>query len=162
MLATSTNMIFTSVIKSSPVILARRIDRAYIVSCTSSRPSDFKVAAKVSNDAASANPSVKPKVADGVSLCIEAASAREQAVAEAAGDWQTLLDAGAQPLPSGCGPCAGLLEPGEVGISSSNRNSPGSMGARTAQAYLASAEVVAASALRGTIFRPDGFKEPAD
>lgn len=57
---------------------------------------------------------------------------------------------------------AGLLEPGEVGISSSNRNFPGRMGARTAQAYLASAEVVAASALRGTISGPDGFKVPAD
>lgn len=36
------------------------------------------------------------------------------------------------------------------------------MGARTAQAYLASAEVVAASALRGTIAGPDGFEVPAD
>ena len=36
------------------------------------------------------------------------------------------------------------------------------MGARTAQAYLASAKVVAASALRGTISGPDGFKVPAD
>lgn len=54
------------------------------------------------------------------------------------------------------------MEPGEVGISSSNRNFPGRMGARTAQAYLSSAEVVAASALNGTISGPAGFKVPAN
>ena len=80
-----------------------------------------------------------------------AASAPEQEAAESAGDWQAMLDAGAQPLPAGCGPCiglgTGLLEPGEVGISASNRNFKGRMGSRDAQAYLASPEVVAASAL---------------
>ena len=48
----------------------------------------------------------------------------EQKAAEEAGDWQAMLDAGAIALPAGCGPCiglgAGLLEPGEVGISASN------------------------------------------
>ena len=38
-----------------------------------------------------------------------------------------MLDAGAVALPAGCGPCiglgTGLLEPGEVGISASNRRS---------------------------------------
>lgn len=55
----------------------------------------------------------------------------EQQAAEEAGDWQTLVDAGAIVLPSGCGPCiglgTGLLEPGEVGISASNRNFKGRM-----------------------------------
>ena len=64
-------------------------------------------------------------------------------------------DAGAQPLPSGCGPCiglgAGLLEPGEVGISATNRNFKGRMGSRDAQCYLASPAVVAASAIAGYI-----------
>jgi homoaconitate hydratase len=36
------------------------------------------------------------------------------------------------------------------------------MGARTAHVYLASAEVVAASALRGTISGPDAYKVPGD
>lgn len=142
-----------------------KINRAYIVSCTNSRASDIAEAAKVFKDAAKANPEVKPKVADGVQLYIAAASALEQGVAEAAGDWQALLDADAQALPSGCGPCIGLgrglLEPGEVGISASNRNWSGRMGSREAHAYLASPEVVAASALSGTISGPDNYEIPA-
>lgn len=65
---------------------------------------------------------------------------------------------GAIELPSGCGPCVGLgrglLRPGEVAISATNRNFKGRMGARDAQAYLASPAVVAASALAGHIARP--------
>lgn len=65
---------------------------------------------------------------------------------------------GAIELPSGCGPCVGLgrglLRPGEVAISATNRNFKGRMGARDSQAYLASPAVVAASALAGHIARP--------
>ena len=65
---------------------------------------------------------------------------------------------GRDPLPAGCGPCiglgVGLLEPGEVGISATNRNFKGRMGSRDAKCYLASPEVVAASALAGYIRGP--------
>ena len=109
----------------------------------------------------------------------------EQLAAEEAGDWQTMLDAGAIPLPAGCGPCiglgAGLLEPGEVGISASNRESnfqsiyftlvafkcllcvgnfKGRMGSVEEKAYLASPEVVAASALSGKISGPGWYQRP--
>ena len=47
----------------------------------------------------------------------------------------------------GIGMGTGLLEPGEVGISATNRNFKGRMGAKDAQCYLASPEVVAASAV---------------
>src|SRR5258705_11325061 len=67
---------------------------------------------------------------------------------------------GAHPLPAGCGPCiglgVGLLEKGEVGISATNRNFKGRMGSRDARCYLASPEVVAASALAGYIRAPEG------
>jgi homoaconitate hydratase len=52
------------------------------------------------------------------------------------------------------------LEDGEVGISASNRNFKGRMGSRKAQAYLASPEVVAASALSGVISGPGVYKAP--
>ena len=96
----------------------------------------------------------------------KAASLPEQRAAEEQGDWQALLAAGAEPLPSGCGPCiglgVGLLEPGEVGISASNRNYKGRMGSTIAKAYLASPEVVAASALAGKISGPGWYEAPAD
>ncbi|KAK1772761.1 homoaconitase [Phialemonium atrogriseum] len=143
-----------------------KIDRAYIVSCTNSRASDIRAAAKVFRDAAGANGGAISKIADSVQLYIAAASAPEQEAAEATGDWQVLLEAGAQPLPAGCGPCiglgTGLLEPGEVGISASNRNFKGRMGSRDAKAYLASPEVVAASALSGVITGPGIYKVPED
>lgn len=135
---------------------AIKIDKAYLVSCTNSRASDIGAAAKVFREAGEAAKDGKvPRVADGVKFYIAAASQPEQQAAEDAGDWQILKEAGAQPLPAGCGPCiglgTGLLEPGETGISASNRNFKGRMGSTEAKAYLASPEVVAASALRGKI-----------
>ena len=138
-----------------------KIDKAYLVSCTNSRASDLAAAAKVFKDAAAANNGVMPKIPKYVNFYIAAASALEQQAAEEQGDWQAMLEAGAQPLPSGCGPCiglgTGLLEPGEVGISASNRNFKGRMGSRDAKAYLASPEVVAASALQGKIAGPGWY-----
>ena len=140
------------------------IDKAYLVSCTNSRASDLAAAAKVFKDAVKENGSQVPKIAGGVKFYIAAASLPEQQAAEAAGDWQAMLDAGAIALPAGCGPCiglgTGLLEDGEVGISASNRNFKGRMGSQKAKAYLASPEVVAASALYGKISGPGWYERP--
>jgi homoaconitate hydratase len=141
-----------------------KINKAYLVSCTNSRASDLAAAAKVFKDAAAANNGQIPKIPDNVNFYIAAASLVEQRTAEEQGDWQALLAAGAQALPSGCGPCiglgTGLLEAGEVGISASNRNFKGRMGSPDAKAYLASPEVVAASALSGKISGPGWYEAP--
>ncbi len=125
------------------------IQKAYLISCMNSRLEDLDAAAKVLKG---------KKVAPGVKFYLGAASQWVQEEAEKRGIWQTLLDAGALPLPAGCGPCiglgVGLLEPGEVGISATNRNFKGRMGSREAQCYLASPEVVAASAAAGYIRGP--------
>jgi homoaconitate hydratase len=125
------------------------IQKAYIVSCVNSRLGDLADAARVLEG---------KKVAPGVKLYLAAASLAVQHEAEQQGYWQTLLDAGAIPLPSGCGPCIGLgtgvLEPGEVGISATNRNFKGRMGSREARCFLASPAVVAASAAAGYISGP--------
>ncbi len=123
-----------------------KIDKAYLVSCVNSRVEDLEAAANVVRG---------KKISDHVDFYIAAASSEVQAESEKRKDWQTLLEAGAKALPPGCGPCiglgAGLLEEGEVGISATNRNFKGRMGSRNAQAYLASPEVVAASAVSGYI-----------
>lgn len=125
------------------------IQKAYIVSCVNSRLEDLSAAARAL---------AGKKVAPGVEFYLAAASAAVQQEAEHQGYWGTLLEAGAIPLSAGCGPCiglgAGLLEPGEVGISATNRNFKGRMGSREARCYLASPEVVAASAAAGYICGP--------
>jgi len=141
-----------------------KIDKAYLVSCTNSRASDLAAAAKVFKDAAEKNGGKIPQISEGVKFYIAAASLPEQQIAQDAGDWQALLDAGAQPLPAGCGPCiglgTGLLEPGEVGVSATNRNFKGRMGSTDAKAYLGSPEVVAASALSGKLSGPGWYEKP--
>ena len=127
-----------------------KIHKAYLLSCANARLDDLVEAAAVLRDS---------KIASGVELYIAAASAEVQAAAEGNGSWQDLLDAGARPLPPGCGACiglgVGLLEAGEVGISATNRNFKGRMGSREAEAYLASPAVVAASAIAGFITGPE-------
>lgn len=122
------------------------INKAYLVSCVNSRVDDIAEAAAVVKG---------KKVADHVKFYIAAASSEVQKEAERYGYWQSLVEAGAIPLPPGCGPCiglgTGLLEDGEIGISATNRNFKGRMGSPNAQAYLASPAVVAASAISGKI-----------
>jgi len=132
------------------------IQKAYLLSCVNSRIEDLEAAARVLRG---------KKVAPGVKFYLGAASKWVQEEAERRGIWRTLLDAGANPLPAGCGPCiglgVGLLEPGEVGISATNRNFKGRMGSRDAQCYLASPEVVAASAVAGYICGPHAMADRA-
>jgi homoaconitate hydratase len=132
------------------------IQKAYLLSCVNSRLEDLEAAARVVKG---------KKVAAGVKFYLGAASRWVQEEAERRGAWQALLDAGAIPLPAGCGPCiglgVGLLEPGEVGISATNRNFKGRMGSRDARCYLASPEVVAASAVAGFISSAGGCGDGA-
>lgn len=126
-----------------------RIDKAYLLSCVNGRLEDLRDAAEALRGR---------KVAPHVKLYVAAASASVEQEAKERGHWQALMDAGAIALPPGCGPCIGLgegvLGPGEVAISATNRNFKGRMGAADAQAYLASPAVVAASAAAGFISAP--------
>jgi len=145
-----------SVKKTSPAnaleIERLKIHKAYLLSCVNGRVSDLADAAQTIKG---------QKVADHVEFYMAAASSEVQIESEARGDWQTLIDAGAMPLPPGCGPCIGLglglLGEDEVGISATNRNFKGRMGAQSAKTYLASPSVVAASAVAGMIVSPFDF-----
>jgi homoaconitate hydratase len=134
------------------------IQKAYLLSCVNARFEDLHDAAEV----------VRAKgghVADGVEFYLAPASAEVQTRSESTGDWQTLVSAGAIPLPPGCGACIGLgrglVQKGETAISATNRNFKGRMGDRDAYVYLGSPAVVAASALAGFICAPKNFAERA-
>ncbi len=122
------------------------IQKAYLLSCVNGRLEDLEAAAVRLRGRS---------VAEGVELYVAAASREIQDRAEGSGVWRDLLAAGAIPLPPGCGPCiglgTGLLGPGEVGVSATNRNFQGRMGHRDAEVYLAAPSVVAESAVAGFI-----------
>src|SRR4029077_15548432 len=75
------------------------IQKAYLVSCVNSRLEDLDAAARVLKG---------KKGASGVQFYLSAASKWVQEEAESRGTWRILTDAGARPLPAGCGPCIGL------------------------------------------------------
>ena len=126
-----------------------RVDQAFLGSCTNGRIEDLAVAAAILKGR---------RLAPGVRMVIGPASrdALQQAVAR--GYAETFLQAGAVILPPGCGPCfgahQGILAEGEVCISGANRNYPGRMGHKTAEIYVGSPAVVAASAVAGHITDP--------
>ncbi len=136
-------------------VVGTKIGSAFIGSCTNGRFEDLQAAAEILRDR---------KVADGVVLKIVPATDRI---------WKRCLDeglieifkrAGAMVSNAGCAGCAagqvGQNGPGEITISTGNRNFVGKQG--RGEVYLASPAVVAASAVAGAIALPGAIPdEPA-
>jgi 3-isopropylmalate/(R)-2-methylmalate dehydratase large subunit len=125
------------------------IHQGVIGSCTNGRIEDLKAAAEILKGR---------KVADGTRLIIIPASQEIYLEALKLNYIQTFIESGAMINPSGCGPCVGvhqgILAPGEVCISSTNRNFLGRMGSKDSFVYLASPAVVAASVITGKLTNP--------
>ncbi|HKK61528.1 MAG TPA: aconitase family protein, partial [Bacteroidales bacterium] len=128
------------------------IDSAFIGSCTNGRLSDIKTAACILQGR---------KVAEHVVLKVVPATNKvwEQALEE--GYVNILKNAGALISNAGCAGCAagqvGQNGPGEVTISTGNRNFSGKQG--KGEVYLAGPDVVASSAIAGYITPPDEIPE---
>jgi len=135
-------------------LLGRRIDQAFIGSCTNARLEDLHMAARVLQGR---------QISSRVRLIIAPASKKVLDAALEDGTVLALSRAGATFITSGCGPCVGthlgIPGDGEVVISSTNRNFRGRMGNPQASIYLGSPAVVAASALFGEISDPVALLE---
>jgi 3-isopropylmalate/(R)-2-methylmalate dehydratase large subunit len=125
------------------------VQQAFIGTCTNGRLEDIAAAADIMRG---------HRVARSTRLLIIPASSEVMMDALKAGYVETLMEAGAVFATPGCGPCMGnhlgVPAPGEVTISSANRNFRGRMGTRDSEIYLASPAVVAASAIAGYIADP--------
>jgi 3-isopropylmalate/(R)-2-methylmalate dehydratase large subunit len=133
-------------------VAGTRIDQAFIGTCTNGRLEDFQEAARIL---------AGRRIAPHTRLLILPASREVLLAALAEGLVADLVRAGAVVLNPGCGPCLGahegVMAPGEVTISTANRNFKGRMGCKEAEIYLASPATVAASALTGEITDPRQF-----
>jgi 3-isopropylmalate/(R)-2-methylmalate dehydratase large subunit len=130
-------------------IAGTRVQQAFIGTCTNGRLEDLAAAAAVLQG---------QRVAAGTRLLVIPASSQVLQDALRLGYIQIFVEAGAVIGVPGCGPCMGnhmgIPAPGEVTISSANRNFRGRMGTRDAEIYLSNPAVVAASAIAGVIADP--------
>ncbi len=125
-----------------------RIDSAFVGSCTNGRIEDMRVVADILRGR---------HVAPGVVMKIVPATDEVWMQCLTEGLLKVFKEAGALVSNAGCAGCAagqvGQNGPGEVTISTGNRNFPGKQG--KGEVYLASPAVVAASAVAGYITTPD-------
>jgi 3-isopropylmalate/(R)-2-methylmalate dehydratase large subunit len=130
-------------------VAGTQVQQAFLGTCTNGRLEDIAAAAEVVRG---------KRVARETRFLVVPASSQVLSAALAAGHIQTLVDAGAVIGVPGCGPCMGnhmgIPAPGEVTISSANRNFRGRMGTPDSEIYLANPAVVAASAIAGQITDP--------
>jgi len=125
------------------------IDQAFLGSCTNARLEDLIEAAKLIKGR---------RISKGVRMLVVPASREIYLEALRRGILSIFAEAGALIEAPGCAAClgghVGVLGPGEVCISASNRNFKGRQGSPEARIYLASPATVAASALKGKITDP--------
>lgn len=126
-----------------------RLNQGYIGSCTGGRTEDMAIAAQILKG---------HHIPPYARLIIVPASSEVMTECLEKGYIQDLIAAGATITTPGCGACLGahegVIAPGEVCITSTNRNFPGRMGSTDAQLYLASPATVAASMIEGRITDP--------
>jgi 3-isopropylmalate/(R)-2-methylmalate dehydratase large subunit len=126
-------------------LLDHPIDVVFIGSCTNSRLTDLRAAAEVMRG---------QKVAKGVRAIVVPGSQEVKRLAEAEGLDRVFTEAGAEWRESGCSMCIAMnadkLEPGQISVSTSNRNFEGRQGPG-GRTLLASPLTAAASAVAGRV-----------
>jgi 3-isopropylmalate/(R)-2-methylmalate dehydratase large subunit len=129
-------------------ILGRPIDVVFIGSCTNSRISDLREAARMLRGR---------HVADGVRVMVVPGSTEVKRQAEEEGLASIFRDAGAEWREAGCSMCIAMngdqLSPGQYSVSTSNRNFEGRQG-KGGRTFLASPLTAVASAVTGRLSDP--------
>ncbi len=126
----------------------KAVDVVFIGSCTNSRISDLRAAAKLFDGR---------KVAAGVRAMIVPGSAQIKVQAESEGLDKIFKAAGAEWREPGCSMCIAMngdqLQPGQYAVSTSNRNFEGRQG-KGGRTFLASPLTAAATAVNGVVTDP--------
>ncbi|MGN6321322.1 MAG: 3-isopropylmalate dehydratase large subunit [Dyella sp.] len=134
--------------KANQPMQGMAVDVVFIGSCTNSRLSDLREAANVMRGR---------HVANGVRALVVPGSEAVRRDAEKEGLHEVFLAAGAEWRIPGCSMCIAmngdLAQPGQLVVSTSNRNFEGRQG-KGARTVLASPATAAASAIAGTIADP--------
>jgi 3-isopropylmalate/(R)-2-methylmalate dehydratase large subunit len=129
-------------------LLGTPVDVVFIGSCTNSRLSDLRAAAAVLRGR---------RVADGVRMLVVPGSQAVKRAAEAENLDRVFRDAGAEWREAGCSMCIAMngdqLRPGQLAISTSNRNFEGRQGPG-GRTLLASPVTAAAPAVTGVVTDP--------
>jgi 3-isopropylmalate/(R)-2-methylmalate dehydratase large subunit len=127
-----------------------KFHQVVIGTCTNGRFEDLQKAAEILDG---------KKIADNIRVLIFPASREVFADALKTGVISKLHSSGCIIMNPGCGPCLGahegVLAPGEICISTANRNFKGRMGCKDGEIYLTSPETAAASALAGELISMD-------
>ncbi len=131
--------------QAGAAIACTKVDTVFIGSCTNSRIEDFRVAAKILDG---------QSVADSITAVFVPGSEQVKIEAEAEGLHEIFRAAGAQWREPGCSMCIGMNgdigKPGDLIVSTSNRNFEGRQGPGV-RTVLASPATAAASAITGVI-----------
>ncbi|HTN73249.1 MAG TPA: 3-isopropylmalate dehydratase large subunit [Methylomirabilota bacterium] len=127
-------------------ILGTPINVAFVGSCTNSRMTDLRAAAKIAKGR---------KVKAGIRALVVPGSAEVKKLAEAEGLHEVFTDAGFEWREAGCSMCLAMnpdkLNGREISASSSNRNFIGRQGSPGGRTLLMSPAMVAAAALNGKV-----------
>lgn len=132
--------------KEGGPIKGQKIDVAFLGSCTNSRLSDLREAARIAKGR---------KVSDGVRAIAVPGSQQVKVTAEREGLHRIFQEAGFEWRHAGCSMCLGMnpdqLKGREMCASSSNRNYIGRQGSPTGRTLLMSPAMVVAAAINGRV-----------
>jgi 3-isopropylmalate/(R)-2-methylmalate dehydratase large subunit len=133
-------------------IAGERVDVVFVGSCTNSRINDLRDAAAILRGR---------RIADHVRMLVVPGSERIKREAEAEGLDRVFRAAGAEWREPGCSMCLGMngdiARPGELVVSTSNRNFEGRQG-KGVRTVLASPATAAASAVAGVVADPRAYQ----